>query len=91
MPKAGYAVKLVHNEAVRQVNLLKFRDELHRRGMRTPEDVHVTPFDVTDIFTDVDLGFMRRAIQGGGKIFSARLGRRPGTCPVSNTTQYDVP
>ena len=34
VPRAGYAVKLVHNEAIRQVNLLKFRDELHRRGMR---------------------------------------------------------
>jgi glutamyl-tRNA(Gln) amidotransferase subunit E len=73
VPKAGYAVKLVHNEAVRQVNLLKFREELHRRGMRAPEDVLLSSFDVTDIFTGVDLGFMRRAIEGGGKIFAARL------------------
>ena len=41
--------------------------------MRTPEDIQLTPFDVTDIFADVDLGFMRRAIQAGGKIFAARL------------------
>ena len=41
--------------------------------MRAPEDIRVTTFDVTDIFADVDLGFMRRAIQGGGKIFAARL------------------
>jgi glutamyl-tRNA(Gln) amidotransferase subunit E len=73
VPKAGYAVKLVHNEAVRQVNLLRFREELHRRGMREPEDIMLATFDVTDIFTDVDLGFMRRAIQGGGKILAARL------------------
>jgi glutamyl-tRNA(Gln) amidotransferase subunit E len=73
VPKAGYAVKLVHNEAVRQVNLLRFRDELHRRGMRTPDDILLASFDVTDIFADVDLGFMRRAMQGGGKIVAARL------------------
>lgn len=73
VPKAGYAVKLVHNEAVRQVNLLKLREELHRRGMRTGDDILLTPFDVTNIFADVDLGFMRRAIQAGGKVFAARL------------------
>ena len=39
VPRPRYAVKLVHNEAVRQVNLLRFRDELHRRGMRAPEDI----------------------------------------------------
>src|SRR5208283_5666454 len=50
VPKAGYAVKLVHNEAVRQVNLLRLRDELHRRGMRTPEDIRVAAFDATDLF-----------------------------------------
>jgi glutamyl-tRNA(Gln) amidotransferase subunit E len=73
VPRAGYAVKLVHNEAVRQVNLLKFREELHNRGMRGPEDILVAAFDVTDIFADVDLGFMRRAMQSGGKIYAARL------------------
>jgi glutamyl-tRNA(Gln) amidotransferase subunit E len=73
VPRAGYAVKLVHNEAVRQVNLLKFRDELHRRGMRSADDIVLTAFDVTSVFADVDLGFMRRAIQTGGKIFAAKL------------------
>ncbi len=73
VPRAGYAVKLVHNEAVRQVNLLRFRDELQRRGMHAPNDILIAAFDVTDIFAEADLGFMRRAIQGGGKIFAARL------------------
>ena len=36
----------------------------------------MTTFDVTDIFTDVDLGFMQRAIQGGGKIFAVQDRRR---------------
>src|SRR5512140_712109 len=62
VPRAGDAVKLVHNEAVRQVNLLRFREELHGRGMRRPEDVRLMTFDVTDILKDADLGFLRRAI-----------------------------
>ena len=73
VPKAGYAVKLVHNEGLRQVNLLRFRDELHRRGMREPADIRITPFDVTDVFQSVDLGFMQRAMRAGGRIFAAKL------------------
>jgi glutamyl-tRNA(Gln) amidotransferase subunit E len=73
VPKAGYAVKLVHNEGIRQVNLLRLRDELHRRGMRTPEDIRVAAFDATDLFHDIDLGFMRRAIHGGGRIMAVKL------------------
>ena len=90
VPKAGYAVKLVHNEAVRQVNLLRFRDELHRRGMRAPEDILLTTFDVTDIFTDVDLGFMRRAIAGRRKDLRGAAEGRPGTGPVSHAARHDV-
>jgi len=73
VPKAGYAVKLVHNEGVRQVNLLRFREELNRRGMREPSDIRTSVFDVTDIFQGVDLGFMQRAIRGGGRIFAVKL------------------
>ena len=32
VPKAGWAPRLVHGEALRQVNLLRLRDELQRRG-----------------------------------------------------------
>ncbi len=73
VPKAGYAVKLVHNEGVRQVNLLRFRDELHRRGMREPSDIRTSAFDVTEVFQGVDLGFMQRAIRGGGRIYAVKL------------------
>lgn len=69
VPKAGYAVKLVHGEAVRQVNLLKFREELHRRGLRGAEDIRIQAFDVSDICAEADLGFLRRALQAGGRVF----------------------
>ncbi|BDU74427.1 Glu-tRNA(Gln) amidotransferase subunit GatE [Mesoterricola silvestris] len=73
VPKAGYAVKLVHNEGVRQVNLLRFREELHRRGMREPADIRTSAVDVSEIFQGVDLGFMQRALRGGGRIFAVKL------------------
>jgi glutamyl-tRNA(Gln) amidotransferase subunit E len=73
VPRAGYAVKLVHNEGIRQVNLLRLREELHRRGMRAPEDIRVSSFDATDLFHDADLGFMRRALQVGGRIMAVKL------------------
>jgi glutamyl-tRNA(Gln) amidotransferase subunit E len=73
VPRAGYAVKLVHNEGIRQVNLLKLRAAMHSRGMREPEDIRVTAFDATDLFHDIDLGFLRRAIHGGGRVFAVKL------------------
>ncbi len=36
VPKAGWAPRLVHGEAVRLVNLLALRDELARRGFTRP-------------------------------------------------------
>jgi len=48
VPKAGWAPTLVHGEGVRQVNLLRLRDELHRRGFGSPDSVRVDARDVTD-------------------------------------------
>ncbi len=73
VPRAGYAVKLVHNEGVRQVNLLKLRDELRRRGLTEPAQVKIHLFDVSDIVADVHLGFMRRALQAGGKVMAVKV------------------
>jgi glutamyl-tRNA(Gln) amidotransferase subunit E len=73
VPRAGLAVKLVHNEAVRQVNLLKLRAAMHARGLRGPQDIRVAAFDATDLFHDIDLGFLRRATQAGGRILAVKL------------------
>jgi glutamyl-tRNA(Gln) amidotransferase subunit E len=48
VPKAGWAPALVHGEAVRQVNLLALRDELHSRGFRKPSDLEIEHREVTD-------------------------------------------
>ncbi len=73
VPRAGYAVKLVHNEGVRQHNLLKLRAELHRRGLIDRESIRVEPVDVSSIFAGVDLGFLRRALEAGGRVYAIRV------------------
>ncbi len=73
VPRAGYAVKLVHNEGVRQHNLLRLRDELQRRGLAGRDAIRVRPFDVSDVCAGIDLGFMRRALAAGGRIFAVKV------------------
>ena len=60
VPQAHWARALVHGEAVRQVNLLKLRAELHRRGFTSPAAIAIDSADVTDLFASTDLGFLRR-------------------------------
>ncbi|RPI27917.1 MAG: Glu-tRNA(Gln) amidotransferase subunit GatE [Acidobacteria bacterium] len=72
VPRAGYAVKLVHNEAIRQSNLLKLRNELRARGFREPREIRIHAQDVSDIFGQVDLGSLRRALAAGGRVFAVK-------------------
>ncbi len=58
VPQAWWARGLVHCEAVRQVNLLRLRDELHRRGFRTAEDLTIEHADVTRVFEKSALPFL---------------------------------
>jgi glutamyl-tRNA(Gln) amidotransferase subunit E len=71
--KAGWAPKLVHGEAVRQVNLLRLRDELLARGFT--DAVGIDSTDVTDIFATSDLSFLRRE---RWEKWVKEQGRRPG-------------
>jgi glutamyl-tRNA(Gln) amidotransferase subunit E len=48
VPKAGWAPRLVHGEAVRQVNLLELRDELLRRGFASPDEISIDHRDVAE-------------------------------------------
>jgi len=73
VPRAGYAVKLVHNEAIRQFNLLKLRDELHRRGLKSPDAVRMQAHDVSDILGNVELDFLQRTFRAGGKAFAVKI------------------
>jgi glutamyl-tRNA(Gln) amidotransferase subunit E len=73
VPRAGYAVKLVHNEGIRQHNLLRMRGELHARGLKTLDDVRIECIDVSDVFAGVDLGFMQRALAAGGRVMAIKV------------------
>jgi glutamyl-tRNA(Gln) amidotransferase subunit E len=88
VPKAALAVRLVHNEAVRQHNLLKLRDELHRRGLAAPGDIRVDACDVSDIWSGVDLGFIRRALDSGGRVLAVRAAGVAGL--AQHPTQPDT-
>lgn len=88
VPRAVYAPKLVHNEALRQVHLLALRDELHRRGAREPGDVQVVLHDVSDHLAGVEWGFARRALEAGGRVFAIRVAGMRGI--ALHPTQPDL-
>jgi glutamyl-tRNA(Gln) amidotransferase subunit E len=81
VPRAGYAVKLVHNEGLRQYNLLKIRAELRKRGLTEPAKIKMTSFDASSIFGDVDLGFIQRALKSGGKVYAVKIEGVAGIAP----------
>jgi glutamyl-tRNA(Gln) amidotransferase subunit E len=88
VPKAGYAVQLVHNEGLRQCNLLALRDELHRRGFTTPDSVRVETCDVSNLWSAVDVGFIRRALQAGGRVLAVKAAGLAGL--AQHPTQPDT-
>lgn len=75
VPRAGWAPALVHGEAVRQVNLLRLRDELHGRGFRGAQNIDVEGADVTDLFTTSAFELLRRE---AWERWVAAERRRPG-------------
>ncbi|MCE9637015.1 MAG: Glu-tRNA(Gln) amidotransferase subunit GatE [Planctomycetes bacterium] len=84
VPKAGWAPALVHGEGWRQVNLLRLRDELHRRGLATPESIRVETTDVTEIAQRGNVPVLRREewerwVQDGKRRRTWELGEGPLT------------
>jgi glutamyl-tRNA(Gln) amidotransferase subunit E len=75
VPQAGWARRLVHGEAWRQVNLLRLRDELHRRGFRDADSVRVVTKDVTERHA---LKFLEPLRAEAWERFVAGEGRRAG-------------
>jgi glutamyl-tRNA(Gln) amidotransferase subunit E len=75
VPKAGWAPALVHGEAVRQVKLLKLREELHRRGFGRPDDLAIDHLEVTAMVEGSALEVLNRS---SWDRFLEGDGRRPG-------------
>jgi glutamyl-tRNA(Gln) amidotransferase subunit E len=74
VPQAGWAPRLVHGEAWRQVNLLRLRDELNRRGFRAAADVRIETTDVTGFVGSSSLATLRAETW---EWFVRSQGRRP--------------
>ncbi len=73
--QAWRARQLVHGEAVRQVGLLRLRDELRRRGFSAPGDIAVEHRDMTRFFAASPLELLHRE---DWQSFLDRGERRPG-------------
>ncbi|MCL7394498.1 MAG: Glu-tRNA(Gln) amidotransferase subunit GatE [Thaumarchaeota archaeon] len=65
--------KVVELEVIRQLHLLKIRDELRSRGV-SEDDLKREPIkDVTSIFVKTSSKILRRRIEGGGVVLALRL------------------
>ncbi len=73
--RAAWAKLLVHGEAIRQVNLLRLREELHGRGFRRPEQIKVSHQEITELVQSSGLHVLRRE---NWEEFIAQDERRPG-------------
>jgi glutamyl-tRNA(Gln) amidotransferase subunit E len=104
VPQAGWARALVHGEAIRQVNLLKLREELHALGYRSAEDLRFEHRDVTSLCSQsgfsqltsagwtniVEQDKRRPGFELGEGAFSVRAVRLPGLAGFLNKpTQPD--
>ncbi|MBN2359496.1 MAG: Glu-tRNA(Gln) amidotransferase subunit GatE [Deltaproteobacteria bacterium] len=75
VPQAWWARKLVHGEAVRQVNLLRLRGHLAERGFKSGDDIQIRHAEVTNLFAQSELTILRAA---SFEHFCKDERRRPG-------------
>jgi glutamyl-tRNA(Gln) amidotransferase subunit E len=75
VPQAGWAKQLVHGEAIRQVNLLRLRDELLSRGLEKPEHIQIEHKDMTRFFSTSQLEILKESTW---RAFLAKEKRRAG-------------
>ncbi len=65
--KIGYIPLLTHNEAMRQWNLLRLREELKRRGI-TDQTFKAESFDIANLLKKVHYAPLKNAVDSGMKI-----------------------
>ena len=91
---------IIEREVERQLNLLKIRDELRRRGVK-PEDIREEFYDVTDVFENTGSKIISRTLKKGGRVLAVKLpkfrgllgreiqpGRRLGTEMADRAKKY---
>jgi len=72
VPDLSLIPKVIEYEVLRQLNLLRIRDELLNRGVKS-EDITPDVIDVTDVFTNTRSGIIRKVVEQGGKVLALRL------------------
>jgi len=82
VPKAGWAPALVHGEAVRQVNLLRLKEELAARGFGVPRDIGIEHRNVTELvarspFERLRLDVWQRFVEATDRRPDFELGHGP--------------
>ncbi|NJE12403.1 Glu-tRNA(Gln) amidotransferase subunit GatE [Thermococcus sp. LS2] len=91
---------IIEREVLRQLNLLKIRDELKKRGANE-EELKEEFYDVTDIFENTQSKIIAKTIKKGGKVLALKLpkfrgligyeiqpGRRLGTEMADRAKKY---
>ena len=91
---------IIEREVIRQLNLLRIRDELKKRGANE-EELKEEFYDVTDIFENTQSKIIARTIKRGGKVLALKLpkfrgllgyeiqpGRRLGTEMADRAKKY---
>ncbi len=73
--------KVIEYEVMRQLNLLKIRDELRRRGVTKEEILKEEPSDVTDILKGSESRLVKRVLRSG-KAMGVRLPKFKGLLGV---------
>ncbi len=64
--------KVIAFEVLRQLNLLKIRDELIRRGL-SKDSIKLNPVDVSYVFNGTSSRVIRRVLEAGGVVLAIRL------------------
>ena len=72
VPELSLIPKVIELEVVRQLNLLKIRDELLNRGLK-PDQYAPDLVDVTGVFSSTKSNLIRRVISSGGLVMALRM------------------
>ncbi|KPU62652.1 glutamyl-tRNA amidotransferase [Thermococcus sp. EP1] len=91
---------IIEREVQRQINLLKIRDELQKRGANK-EEIKEEFYDVSDVFKNTGSKIIAKALKKGGKVIAVKLpkfrgligfevqpGRRLGTEMADRAKKY---
>lgn len=65
--------KVVEMEVIRQLHLIKIRDELKARGVKEDDVKAETIWDVSEIFRDTKSKILKRKLKEGGKVMALKL------------------